>query len=118
MALITIKKSNGSTIRWDVSDAVADQVLKLIAGGVAEPPRRKYSRANEDSWGRRGPKRKIPFTKEQLEQALELREQGEKIGVIARMIGASPRTLERDLARYDSDPEKALAVMAATQPQE
>jgi hypothetical protein len=106
-AFITIEKSDGSTVRWGVSDHLADQALKLIAGD-APAPKRKYDRSKEATWKRRGKARTIPFTTAQLEQALTLRDEGVTITEIARRLDLSIWSLRRDLILYDKDPAELI----------
>jgi hypothetical protein len=111
------EKSDGSKAHWGVSDNIADQVLKLIAGDtVGKPLRsRKNSRANEASWKKRGPKRQVPFTQAQLDKALEMRSEGVPVDAIARAVAATPRTLRRDFIRYDTDRASMLTTLTPTE---
>ena len=113
-AFITIEKSDGSTACWGVSDHLADQALKLIAGDAPAPPKRKYDRSKEDTWKRRGKARTIPFTAAQLEKALTLRDEGVTITEIARRLDLSLWSLRRDLILYDKNPAELIDRLTPT----
>ncbi len=100
LASVQINKTDGSTVRWLITDERADELVKII---VKQPtPRRHYSRENASTWKRRGPKPKIPVEGDLLDRAIKLRAEGMGKEAIARELKVPARTLGRAFDRYDS----------------